>query len=68
MKEKKGFPESAGVLTRQQLADYLGLSLSSVDRLDIPRIKLTARRFCYKKADVDLWLETKKEYKTAGRL
>lgn len=66
MDEKKGFPESSGVMTRQQLADYLGLSLSSVDHLDIPRIKLTARRFCYKKADVDLWLESKKEYRTTN--
>lgn len=58
--------KSSELLNRSQLAEYLGICLTTVDRLDIPRIKLSARRFCYKKTDVDLWLENKKEVKNAN--
>lgn len=52
---------AGALMTRRQVSKYLGLCLSSVDRLDIPRIKIGERRRAYLKADVDSWIESHKE-------
>lgn len=42
-------------LTRQDLCQLLHLCLSSVDKLDVPKIKI-GRSIRFKKSDVDAWL------------
>lgn len=56
------------LMTRQQVAEYLGLCLSIVDRLDIPRIKISERRRAYLKSDVDSWIESHKEERETKHL
>lgn len=48
-------------MTRKELSKYLGCCISTLDKLDIPRIKLSERRICYNKSDVDSWIESRKE-------
>jgi len=47
------------VLSRKQAAEYLSISKGTLDKLEIPRIKVR-RRVVFKKADIDLWLENRK--------
>lgn len=59
----KDFPQDR--LTRPQTAEYLGLSLATLEadvcahRLKIPFYKIGSRVF-YRKSDLDAWLETRK--------
>lgn len=48
---------SSEIMSREQVAAYLGICKTVLDRSDIPRIKITARRVIYRKTDVDTWLE-----------
>jgi len=50
------------IMSRKQASDYLSISKGTLDKLKIPRIKVR-RRIVFKKADIDLWLESQK---TAG--
>lgn len=49
------------VLTRLEAAAYLKCGLTNIDRLRIPRIQISARRFVYAKKDLDSWLESQRE-------
>lgn len=48
------------IFTREDLADYLHVSVSWVDKniRDIPHIKIAGTRF--RKSDIDEWLDSKK--------
>lgn len=52
---------SQSLMTRKELSKYLGCCITTLDKLDIPRIKLSERRICYDKSDVDSWIESRKE-------
>lgn len=56
------------LLTRNEAAFYLGVCLTVLDRLDIPRYKFR-RNVRYKKSDVDFWLnqQGQGERKNAGK-
>jgi hypothetical protein len=43
------------VMSRAQAAAYIGIGKSTLDRIDIPRIKIR-KRVLYRKEAVDLWL------------
>jgi hypothetical protein len=47
-----------GVYTRKQLVAYLGVHLNTIDRSDLPRIKI-AGRVLYRKSTVEKWLREK---------
>jgi hypothetical protein len=47
-----------GVYTRKQLVEYLGVHLNTIDRSDLPRIKI-AGRVLYRKSTVEKWLREK---------
>jgi excisionase family DNA binding protein len=46
----------AGVLSRNEAALYLRVCKTTLDRLDIPRVKVR-RRVLFKKAVLDAWLD-----------
>ena len=50
--------QAPAVMTRAQVAEYLQMCLTCVDRSDIPRVKI-ARLVRFRKSDVDAWLEAK---------
>jgi len=50
------------VLSRADAAKYLTISPGSLDKLPLPRITI-GRRVIFKKADIDMWLETQKGQK-----
>jgi len=43
------------VLSRRQTAQYLGICLTTLDKLDIPRTQIR-KRIIYRKSTVDDWL------------
>ncbi|WP_411045140.1 helix-turn-helix domain-containing protein [Treponema sp. TIM-1] len=52
MKNSLEFPD---ILSRQQAAEYLHVCRTTLDRLNLPRIKVR-RRVLFTKAAVDKWL------------
>jgi hypothetical protein len=44
------------VLSRKETAAFLGVCLSTLDRIDIPKIKIR-ERVIYRRVDVVKWLE-----------
>ena len=48
--------ETADILSRKQAAAFLGLCLTTLDRLNIPRIKVR-KRVLYKRAVLEKWLD-----------
>ena len=51
------------VLSRKEAAEYINIGLSTLDRLDIPKIKIR-KRILFKKEAIDKWL-TSQQTKTA---
>ncbi len=51
------------VFTRKETADFLSICLTTLDKLDIPRIKM-GRCIRYQKSDVEKWLDDNKRRKT----
>ena len=47
------------VLSRKQAAEYLSIGKSTLDKLDIPLVRIR-RRVVYRIADIDAWLESQK--------
>jgi hypothetical protein len=45
------------VLSRKETAAFLGVCLSTLDRIDIPKIRIR-QRVVYKRGDVIKWLDT----------
>jgi excisionase family DNA binding protein len=43
------------VMSRREAAEFLGIGKSTLDRLDIPRVKVR-KRVLYRKESVDKWL------------
>ena len=53
---------ASDVLSRKQAAVFLGICLTTLDRLDIPRTKIR-RRVMYKRAVLEKWLDDHTENK-----
>jgi hypothetical protein len=53
----------ARLLKKEQAAAYLGIGVTLLEALDVPRVKF-GRRCVYDRIDLDQWLE---EYKRRGR-
>ncbi len=49
------------LLTRAEAAAYLRVSLRTLDRLDVPRIKYGHRTMRYERAALDAWITAHKE-------
>jgi hypothetical protein len=49
-------PLQEGILSRQQASEFLGICKTTLDRLDIPRIKIR-RRVVFKKSVLEKWLD-----------
>lgn len=49
------------LLSRKQIAEWLGISLGSVDKLPIKKIKLSTHVVRYSKEDVEDYLESLKK-------
>lgn len=48
--------------TRETTAKLLGVSVCTLDReIDIPRVRLAARRYGYRRCDIAKWLEDRLE-------
>jgi hypothetical protein len=43
------------ILNRRQASEYMGICRASLDRLNVPKIKV-GRRVLYKKATLEKWL------------
>jgi len=56
----RGEPDQE-VMTRQEAAAYLRLSLRTMDRLPIPRVKLGHRTVRFLRADLDAYLAQHRE-------
>lgn len=48
------------LLSRRDTAKYLGIGLNAVDKLKIPRLRLSEKRFAYDVRDIDAWIEARK--------
>jgi len=53
------------VFSRKKAADFLGICLTTLDRLDIPRTKIGYKVF-YRRDLLDKWLIEKTEKKNGG--
>ena len=64
-KGKLTFDKSMDILNKEQLAEYIKVKAGTVSWLirsrQIPLIRLNKRSFCFDKADVDKWLQKRKE-------
>jgi excisionase family DNA binding protein len=53
------------ILNKEQLAEYLSVKTGAIDWLirtrEVPLIRIGKRRFVFDRADIDAWLEKKKE-------
>ena len=54
------------IFSRRQAAEFLGICRTTLDRLDIPRIKIR-RRVMYKRAALERWLDEHTESKRDGQ-
>ncbi|MDR0475642.1 MAG: helix-turn-helix domain-containing protein, partial [Treponema sp.] len=48
-------PTTKEVMSRREAAAFIGVSRSTLDRLDVPRVKVR-KRVLYRKEAVDKWL------------
>ena len=53
------------VLSRKEAAAYINIGLSTLDRLDIPKIKIR-KRILFKKEAIDKWLTSQQIKTTTG--
>ena len=53
------------VLSRKDAAAYIGIGLSTLDRLNIPKIQIR-RRVLFKKEAIDKWLLSQQTKTTTG--
>ena len=51
-----------GVMNKKEAMAYLQVSIATLNRQDIPRIKIGSR-VLYRKAAIDSWLENKEKAK-----
>jgi hypothetical protein len=59
---EKGMEKEADILSRKEAAAFLGICLSTLDRLDIPRIKIRDR-VLYKREVLKKWTDEHTENK-----
>jgi hypothetical protein len=55
--------DEGAILTRAQVAEYLHICKSSLDRAGLPSIRI-GRRILYRKATLDQWLERHEKAQT----
>jgi len=53
------------VLSRREAAEYINIGLSTLDRLDIPKIKIR-KRILFKREAIDKWLLSQQTKTTTG--
>jgi len=53
------------VLSRREAAEYINIGVSTLDRLDIPKIKIR-KRILFKKEAIDKWLTSQQIKTTTG--
>jgi hypothetical protein len=53
------------ILSRRQASEYMGICRASLDRLNLPRIKV-GRRVLYKRASLQKWLSEHEVSKEAS--
>jgi len=53
------------VLSRKEAAEYINIGLSTLDRLDIPKIKIR-KRILFKKEAIDKWLASQQTKTATG--
>jgi len=53
------------IMSRSQVAAYIGIGLSTLDRLNIPKIQIR-KRVLFKKEAVDKWLLSQQTKITSG--
>ena len=53
------------VMSRRETAAYIGIGLSTLDQLNIPKIKIR-KRILFKKEAIDKWLLSQQAKTTAG--
>ena len=53
------------VMSRRAAAAYIGIGLSTLDRLNIPKIKIR-KRVLFKKEAIDKWLSSQQTQTTTG--
>jgi len=59
--------DSLELLDRQRAAALLGVSDRTLDRItDIPRVRLSARRVAYRRADLERYVEQRTETRSAA--
>ena len=60
-------PDPIELLDRKRAAAFLGVCDRTLDRLvDLPRVRLSARRVAYKRADLERFIEQRTETRTAA--
>ena len=52
--------EASDILSRKETAAVLGICLTTLDRLDIPRIRIR-HRVMYKRAEINKWIDAHTE-------
>ena len=50
------------VMNRREAAAYLGICLSTLDRLDVPRLRMR-HRVAYKREELNKWIDSNLERK-----
>jgi hypothetical protein len=55
-----------GILSRRETAAFLGICLTTLDRLDIPRTRIR-HRVMYKRDVLNKWIDSQTERKNKGQ-
>ena len=63
MENKTSFSD---ILSRKQAAEFLGICLTTLDRLDIPRTRIRHRVF-YKRDVLNKWIDSQTENGKKGK-
>jgi hypothetical protein len=58
---------SVDILSRKQTADYLGICLTTLDHLDIPRTRVR-HRVMYKREVLNKWIDDHTEKGSKGKV
>jgi predicted DNA-binding transcriptional regulator AlpA len=55
------------VISRKETAAFLGICLTTLDRLDIPKTKIR-HRVLYKRVEIDKWIDKHTEHSKRGQV
>ena len=57
---------TSGILSRREAAAFLGICLTTLDRLDIPQTRIR-HRVMYKRDVINKWVDDRTENKARGK-